>query len=56
VTVAPEAGSAVVVPAAPSGVIEIEFPAGARVRIAGHADPATVSATISALARAERRR
>ena len=56
VTVAAEPSSALALPAAPGGVIEIEFPAGARVRIAGQVDPAAVSAAISALARAERRR
>jgi len=35
---------------APAGVIDIEFAAGARVRILGAVDPATVSAVISSLA------
>jgi transposase len=42
--------------AAPPGVIEVEFASGARLRIAGPVDAATVSAAISALARNERRR
>ena len=37
-------------PISPAGVIDIEFAAGARVRIAGVVDPATVSAVIGALA------
>jgi hypothetical protein len=37
-------------------MIEIEFVGGARVRIAGAADPATVSALIAALARGVRQR
>ena len=48
VTVAPEAS--------PTGVIEVEFAAGARLRIAGPIDATTVSAAIAALARSERRR
>ncbi len=38
----------------PAGVIDIEFAAGARVRISGAVDPATVSAVISALAAVRR--
>lgn len=37
-------------------MIEIEFAGGARVRIAGAADPATVSALIAALAKIARQR
>jgi transposase len=37
-------------PAAPVGMIEIEFAGGARVRITGAVDAATVSVTIAALA------
>jgi transposase len=40
----------------PSGVIEVEFATGARLRIGGPIDAATVSAAITALARSERRR
>jgi len=40
----------------PSGVIEVDFATGARLRIGGPIDAATVSAAITALARAERRR
>ncbi len=50
---APEAGPQ---PSAPLGMIEIELPSGARVRIGRDADPTTVSAAVSALAGAERRR
>ena len=39
-----------------SGVIEVEFVTGARLRISGPIDAATVSAAITALARSERRR
>ena len=38
------------------GLIEIEWAAGTRVRISGAVEAATVSAAMSALARAERRR
>jgi transposase len=38
------------------GMIEIEFAAGARMRIIGAVDAATLSATLVALARRERRR
>jgi transposase len=41
---------------APAGVIEVEFATGARLRIGGPIDAATVSAAITALARSERRR
>jgi transposase len=43
-------------PATPAGVIEVDFASGARLRIGGPIDAATVSAAISALARNERRR
>jgi len=45
------------VPDSPAGVgaIEIQFAGGARMRISGAADPATVSAVIKALARDARR-
>ncbi len=43
-------------PALPGGVIEVEFATGARLRIGGPIDAATVSAAITALARSERRR
>jgi transposase len=39
-----------------AGVIEVEFATGARLRIGGPIDAATVSAAITALARSERRR
>jgi len=42
--------------AAAPAMIEIEFAGGARVRIAGAADPATVSALIAALAKIARQR
>ena len=48
VTVSPQA--------LPGGVIEVEFATGARLRIGGPIDAATVSAAITALARSERRR
>jgi transposase len=38
------------------GAIEIEFAAGARMRITGAVDAATLSAAVAALARRERRR
>ena len=41
-------------PTAPAGVIDIEFAAGARVRISGAVDSATVSAVIGALAAVRR--
>lgn len=47
VTVAP--------PALAGGLIEVEFASGARLRIGGPIDAATVSAAITALARRERR-
>jgi transposase len=40
----------------PSGVIEIEFASGARLRITGSVDAATLSAAVAALAQGERRR
>jgi transposase len=43
-------------PAVPGGLIEVEFAMGARLRIAGPTDAATVAAAITALARSERRR
>jgi len=50
VTIAPEPGMAASpVIATSRGLIEIELPTGARVRITGAADAATVSATIMAL-------
>jgi transposase len=54
VAIATEPGS----PAAPEkgGVIEIEFAAGGRMRIAGPVDAPTVSALIKALAKIKRRR
>ena len=52
VAIAPEA----VLPAVPAaGVIEIEFAAGGRMRIAGPVDASLVSALIKTLARSERR-
>ena len=45
-----------VVPDASSSMIEVEFASGARMRIAGAADPATVSAIIKTLARDTGRR
>ena len=45
-----------IAPAAGSGVIEVEFAHGVRMRISGAADAATVSATIKALAVVGRRR
>jgi transposase len=42
--------------AASSGLIEIEFASGARMRIVGAADPAAVSAVIGALTTGARRR
>ena len=48
VTVAP--------PTLPGSTIEIEFATGARLRVSGPIDAATVSAAIAALARSERRR
>ncbi len=51
VALAPEPAAVAAQPLpAPPGVIEVEFAAGARVRISGAADPATVSAVIGALA------
>jgi transposase len=55
VTVSPEPVSAPALPA-PSGVIEIEFANGARVRITGSVDAGTISEAVAALARGERRR
>jgi transposase len=53
VRIAPEAGSP---PVTDGGMIEIELAGGTRVRIAGAADPATVSALITALAKIARAR
>jgi transposase len=50
VTIAPAAAA----PMAAAGVMEIEFASGARVRITGAVEPATVSAVIAALAIARR--
>ncbi|MBX9574687.1 MAG: transposase [Caulobacteraceae bacterium] len=36
-------------PAPPVGVVEIDFPAGARLRITGPVDPAVVTAAVAAL-------
>jgi len=49
VTIAPA-----VAPVATSGMMEIEFASGARLRITGAVDPATVSAAVAALAGARR--
>jgi transposase len=38
------------------GLIEIEFASGARMRITGSADPATLAAAVASLAGSERRR
>jgi len=46
----------VAAPALPGGMIEVEFATGARLRVSGPIDAATVSAAIAALARSERRR
>ena len=54
VAVAAEPGLAA--PAEKAGVIEIEFAAGGRMRIAGLVDASTVSALIKALAKSKRRR
>jgi transposase len=55
VTVSAEPISAPALPA-PSGVIEIEFASGARLRITGSVDVATLSAAVAALVQGERRR
>jgi transposase len=55
VTVSTEPISAPALPA-PSGVIEIEFASGARLRITGSVDTGTISAAVAALAQSERRR
>jgi transposase len=55
VTVAPEPGPASPARPASPGVIEIEFACGARLRITGVVEPATVSSMIAALAGARRR-
>jgi transposase len=46
----------VAAPVLSSGVIEVEFATGTRLRIGGPIDAATVSAAITALSRNERRR
>ena len=43
-------------PPEPSGVIEIEFPTGGRMRITGAVEAATVSALMKALSKGKRRR
>jgi transposase len=54
---APRFAAVKVAPAAlPGGLIEVELVSGARLRIGGPIDAATVSAAITALARSERRR
>jgi transposase len=55
VTVSPEPVSAPALPA-PPGVVEIEFVSGARLRITGAVDAATLSAAVGALVQGERRR
>jgi len=55
VTVSPEPVSAPTLPA-PSGAIEIDFASGARLRITGAVDAATLSAAVAALVQGERRR
>ena len=54
----PALAAVAAMPVAPTtlGVIEIEFAAGARMRITGMVDAATLSAAVMALARRERRR
>jgi transposase len=55
VTVVPEAGPASPVALSASGVIEIEFAAGTRLRITGLVAPAMVSAVIAAVLGLRRR-
>jgi transposase len=55
VTVSPESASSPALPA-PPGVIEIEFVSGARLRITGAVDAATLSEAVAALVQGERRR
>jgi transposase len=55
VTVSAAPVSAPALPA-PSGVIEIDFASGARLRITGSVDAAMLSAAVAALAQGERRR
>ena len=43
-------------PPEPSGIIEIEFPTGGRMRITGAVEALTVSALMKALSRGKRRR
>ena len=50
VTVSPEPVSPLVLPT-PSGVVEIEFAGGARLRITGSVDAATLSAAVAAFGR-----
>ena len=52
VRIAPDAGSTGL---AGPGAIEIEFASGARMRIAGTVDPATLTAAVAALSRGYRR-
>jgi transposase len=60
VTIAPEPEIAALPPTTPSseraGTVEIEFAAGARMRIIGAVDASTVSALIRVLAKSKRRR
>jgi transposase len=49
----PSVGSGTALPAS-AGLIEIEFTSGARLRVTGAVDPATISALIAALAGARR--
>jgi transposase len=55
VRIAPELVTAAELPATP-GTIDVEFATGARMRITGAADPATLTAAIAALATNGRRR
>ena len=52
---APVQIAAEIAPASPSGVIDIEFANGARVRITGVVDPTLAAATVAALADGRRR-
>jgi transposase len=55
VAVTPESGTAAPVLSEPTGLIEIEFAGGGRMRISGSVDASTVSALIKALAKGKRR-
>ena len=55
VAIVPDVAAASAIPTSTS-MIEIEFAGGARVRITGAADPATVSALVAALAKLARPR